>query len=194
MAHAAQVQFLKQMQEKFSDHIQGANVVEFGSFNVNGSLRGFFRDWKSWLGIDLNIGPCAANLGPPNATCNCVRGRSEIGCENPGPFPCVQIQTSTGSTGLPSASQDVIISSNHLEHDPDMEASIREAHRLLTPHGLFIFSTVTKLVRPHELWTTKHYNAIWAEDLDAILSPHFPDVTRVAWTRDLEDIQGWARK
>lgn len=89
------------------------DVLEVGSYNMNGSPREIFSDarFHSYLGIDLNEGPGV------DAVMDCHRLR------------------------LPSASVDVVVDAERLEHDTDFFASYREIHRVLRPGGHVIATT-----------------------------------------------------
>lgn len=186
--HAKQAEFLEQMGKDLWPYVSGGNVAEFGSFNVNGSLRHFFPGWKLWIGIDLNEPECWGGKGHP---CDCGDREPQTKL-----FPCVQMLGDTANLSLPDESFDVVISSNHLEHDPSWEESIREAHRILQPGGVFVLSTVTPVVKPHELWTTGHYNDFYADDINAVLHETFirEHIHWVSDAKNVEDIQVWARK
>lgn len=56
MAHNAQAVFFKQVRKKFPEKFEWANVLEVGSLNINGSVRGLFNNCN-YVGCDLGIGP-----------------------------------------------------------------------------------------------------------------------------------------
>lgn len=66
MAHAAQMQFVAYVKQRFPEHFNGASVLEIGSMNINGTVRPFFEDCR-YTGLDIVPGPgvdivCPAHL------------------------------------------------------------------------------------------------------------------------------------
>jgi SAM-dependent methyltransferase len=55
MAHAQQLNFIGSVNAKFPNHFTKQKVLEIGSYNVNGSVRPFFKDCD-YLGIDVAEG------------------------------------------------------------------------------------------------------------------------------------------
>jgi SAM-dependent methyltransferase len=56
--HTANFAFLQHCDTKYSNIISNASVIEFGSFNVNGTSRDILKNYNSWVGIDWRNGPC----------------------------------------------------------------------------------------------------------------------------------------
>jgi len=55
MAHQAQKDFFIKVKEKFPQHFKGVNVIDFGSRNINGSLKELF-EVSNYIGIDIHEG------------------------------------------------------------------------------------------------------------------------------------------
>ena len=55
MAHGQQQSFCKDVSRKFDSHFKGARVLEIGSLNINGTVRGFFKDCD-YTGVDIHSG------------------------------------------------------------------------------------------------------------------------------------------
>jgi SAM-dependent methyltransferase len=85
------------------------SILEIGSYDVNGSLRGFKAPTSSWLGVDLENGPGV-----------------DIVTEKGGPLP------------FADSTFDLVISSSVLEHDPAFWISIPEMARVMKSSG-FIY-------------------------------------------------------
>lgn len=57
MAHPQQQQFIQRVKELYPDSFTAKSVTEFGSLNLNGTVRDFFTDCK-YTGVDLIEGSC----------------------------------------------------------------------------------------------------------------------------------------
>ena len=55
MAHPEQHNFFLKVREKFPNKFKNVNVLDFGSLDVNGSLKDLFEDSK-YIGIDIHEG------------------------------------------------------------------------------------------------------------------------------------------
>lgn len=53
MAHNEQKQFIQKTKDHFPEFFDGVSVVEIGSLNINGTVRDFFTNPKSYVGLDL---------------------------------------------------------------------------------------------------------------------------------------------
>lgn len=80
-------------------------VVEFGSYNVNGSLRPIFNEHCEYIGIDMS------------------------------PGPGVDIVCSGEKTPFETGSVDVVLSSSNFEHDDCFWMTFLEMCRILKPGG-----------------------------------------------------------
>jgi len=56
MAHRQQLQFIQSVSEHLSDDFSGKNILEIGSYDVNGSIRQYFTS-ANYVGVDLTEGP-----------------------------------------------------------------------------------------------------------------------------------------
>lgn len=56
MSHAEQQAFFGRTARRFPDHFSGARVLEVGSLDINGSIRGWFADCD-YTGVDVAGGP-----------------------------------------------------------------------------------------------------------------------------------------
>lgn len=57
MAHECQMQFVESVKQKFPDFFTNKRVLEVGSYNVNGTVRVFFKECD-YTGIDVTPGDC----------------------------------------------------------------------------------------------------------------------------------------
>lgn len=55
MAHKAQMEFIKSVRKRFKPFFKKSRVLEIGSYNVNGSVRKFFKNC-AYTGIDVAPG------------------------------------------------------------------------------------------------------------------------------------------
>lgn len=53
MAHNEQRQFIQKTKDHFPEFFNNVQVIEVGSLNINGTVRDFFTEPKSYLGLDL---------------------------------------------------------------------------------------------------------------------------------------------
>ena len=87
------------------------DVLEVGSFDMNGSPRKLFPPFPKYIGIDLHPGP----------------GVDQV-------MDCHKLR-------FPSERFGVVIDAERLEHDTDFFESYREIHRVLRPGGHVIVTT-----------------------------------------------------
>lgn len=90
--------------------IRGARILEVGSYDVNGSIRGLFPAASEFVGVDLTDGP----------------GVDVVGYGH-------QIDH-------PDATYDVTLSGECFEHDPHWSQTFRNMVRLTRPGGLVAFT------------------------------------------------------
>lgn len=57
MAHESQMNFIESVRQRFPSYFTNARVLEVGSYNVNGTVRVFFKDCD-YTGIDVTPGDC----------------------------------------------------------------------------------------------------------------------------------------
>lgn len=60
--HVANKIFWKYIAEEFSDYFN-EDIIEFGSYNVNGTIRDYFKNYKRYIGVDWRSGPCVDVVG-----------------------------------------------------------------------------------------------------------------------------------
>lgn len=56
--HPSNVAFWQYCNTKYSNIISDASVIEFGSFNINGTVRDILQNYRNWVGVDWRNGPC----------------------------------------------------------------------------------------------------------------------------------------
>jgi SAM-dependent methyltransferase len=94
--------------------ISGARVLEIGSYDVNGSLRGLFATAAEYTGVDLKEGPGV----------DLVAFGHEI--------------------DAPDGSYDVTLSGECFEHDPHWQDTFVNMARMTRPGGLVAFSCASR--------------------------------------------------
>ena len=55
MSHTAQLNFVERLSKEFPEHFNKAKVIEIGSLDINGSVRGYFADCE-YIGVDVGEG------------------------------------------------------------------------------------------------------------------------------------------
>jgi len=60
--HASNGIFWKHVSVRFSEYFN-ENILEFGSYNINGTIRDYFNSHKIYIGIDWRSGPCVDVVG-----------------------------------------------------------------------------------------------------------------------------------
>jgi hypothetical protein len=97
----------------------GLRVIEFGSRDVNGSIRDHFKTAGSYLGVDILPGP-GVNLIRDAATFD------ELGIR-----------------------ADVVVCCEMLEHAKDPAAVCEAAYNTLVAGGMFIVTAANEIRKPH---------------------------------------------
>ena len=107
---------------------------------IHQSVEAFFRDHRESLSgrtvLDFGSGE-----SPYERMARAIGVKllaADIGPQSPGVIP---IDPATGRAALPDQSVDAVLSTQVLEHVPDVQAYLREAFRLLKPGGLLFCST-----------------------------------------------------
>ena len=62
MSHKEQIDFFLMLKQKFPQMFSEVDVLEIGSLDINGSIRGLF-DAKTYIGVDLDNGPSVDVVG-----------------------------------------------------------------------------------------------------------------------------------
>jgi SAM-dependent methyltransferase len=110
VSHPEQLGFFGLVEEANRRLIEGARVVEIGSYDVNGSVRDIFGTSREYIGVDLREGPG------------------------------VDMVAFGHELDLPDASFDVAISGECLEHDPYWVKTILNMCRMTRSGGLVAFT------------------------------------------------------
>jgi SAM-dependent methyltransferase len=132
------------------------DVLEFGSLDINGSIRGIFTPYaKSYLGVDMQTG----------------HG--------------VDVVADASTFDAEGTLYDVIVSAEVFEHTPVWRQIIDNSHRLLKPNGLFIATMAGTGRPPHSavdgggLRDWEHYENISEEELQSAMTGFDPCVVNV---------------
>lgn len=114
--HDGAFQFIANAATAFTEPIA---VIEFGSRNVNGSVRRLFPTAHSWLGIDVT------------------------------PGPDVQLVLDAHHAARIGVAFDLVVCCEMLEHDPDPQASLAAAWDVLRPGGVLLLTAAAPERTPH---------------------------------------------
>jgi SAM-dependent methyltransferase len=152
--------------------IPGARVLEIGSRDINGAVRGLFRDCAEYVGVDVNPGPGVDVVGD---FCELYSADSN------------------------AATFDIVVCTEVLEHYKYPSNLIYHAHYLLKPNGAFIVTCASEVRPPHsaqgeawELQPGEYYGGITLEWMEKALSK-FATSRATSQRFDL-DIYGFAQK
>lgn len=119
MAHTQQANFCRSVRDAFPKFFSGVLVLDIGSLDINGNNQFLFSEDCLYLGVDVALG------------------------KN------VDIVTPGHLLNLPSATFDVIISTECLEHDRYYIQTLQNIERLLKPGGLFLMTCATTGRKEH---------------------------------------------
>ena len=109
MAHTEQHTFFQEASHRFSEYFLNATkILEVGSQNINGTIRGFFPNATNYLGIDLGEGSCVDWVVPGELI------------------------------ELPDAWADIVISTECFEHCKDWDKAFINMIRISKPGGLVL--------------------------------------------------------
>ncbi|WP_052915644.1 class I SAM-dependent methyltransferase [Mycobacterium haemophilum] len=114
MSHPEQVGFFQAVVEANKTLIDGASVLEMGSYDVNGNVRSVFAAAGRYVGVDLVAGP----------------GVDVVGFGH--------------QVDHPDGSYDVTISGECFEHDPQWRETFLNMVRMTRPGGLVVFSCASR--------------------------------------------------
>lgn len=112
MAHREQLDFVRSVRDLYPRRFRRVNVLEFGSRDVNGSIRQFF-DGCLYLGIDAVAGPGVDIV-------------------------CAAADAESAVQAVAGGEWHVVATCEMLEHDPDWKRSVEVMLSMLTPGGLFV--------------------------------------------------------
>ena len=113
MAHREQQLFVQAVKASFPSFFKGGRIVEIGSLDINGTVRGFFEQPTEYIGVDLGPG----------------RG-VDVVCEG---------QDYDGDAN----SFDVAISVECFEHNPHWQATFLNMVRMVRDEGLVVMTCAT---------------------------------------------------
>ncbi|KQU69429.1 bifunctional 2-polyprenyl-6-hydroxyphenol methylase/3-demethylubiquinol 3-O-methyltransferase UbiG [Phycicoccus sp. Root101] len=110
MSHPEQLAFFRLCADANRDLTASANVLEIGSYDVNGSVRAMFSTAGQYCGVDLVDGPGVDRIGYGH-----------------------EVDDLDGSW-------DIALSAECFEHDPHWRATLANMVRLTRPGGLVVVS------------------------------------------------------
>ncbi len=110
MAHTEQRNFIQHVKDNFPKSFENVDVLEVGSLNINGTVRDFFMNPKSYIGLDLMEGKDVDVICP---------GNEYNGADN---------------------SFDTVISTECFEHDKNWVMTFLNMHRMVKVGGLVVFT------------------------------------------------------
>lgn len=149
MAHIQQRNFIQKVKNQFPGFFFEPHVIEIGSLNINGTVRDFFSDPTSYLGLDLIEGKDVDLVCPGN-----------------------EFQSN-------DKEYDVAISTECFEHDKHWIETFLNMHRLVHEGGLVVFTCAstgrhehgTTRTSPQDSPATTDYyhNVSMKEFMDAII-------------------------
>lgn len=114
MSHLEQVGFFAALAEANASLIDGAAVLEVGSYDVNGGIRHLFSRAAKYVGVDLAVGPG------------------------------VDIVAYGHELDHPDGSYDITLSGECFEHDPHWRETFLNMVRMTRPGGLVAFSCASR--------------------------------------------------
>lgn len=145
MAHPAQQQFFAEITKRFEDICHAPiKVLEVGSQNINGTVRGHFPSATEYLGVDIGRG-------------------QDVDWVVPGEL-----------LQLPDAWADIVVTTECLEHCEMWEQVFLNMIRMLRPAGLFIMTCASTGRATHGTldseeysspFTTSYYRNLGADDI-----------------------------
>ena len=114
MAHIEQIEFFKAVAAVNPSLIDGARVLEIGSYNVNGSIRDYFSSAAQYIGVDLTEGPGVDVVGYGHV-----------------------LDYTDGSF-------DITLSGECFEHDPHWRDTFTNMVRMTKPGGMLVFTCASR--------------------------------------------------
>jgi hypothetical protein len=111
MAHQEQKEFFMRLRQSLTSHFtEATRVLEVGSQDINGTVRGFFPNAREYLGIDLGIAKCVDWVIPGELI------------------------------ELPNGWADVTVSTECFEHCRKWDQVMTNMIRITKPHGLLVIT------------------------------------------------------
>lgn len=118
--HASIQVWVSQVREQHPSHFaEGVRVLEYGSRNINGGVRGYFPAPGEYVGIDYH------------------------------PGPGVDVEGVAHEYTHPVGEFDVVITTETLEHDPYWRETLEHAVRNLRSGGLLVMTCAGPRRPPH---------------------------------------------
>lgn len=114
VSHLESIAFFRLVAEANASLVDGASVLEVGSFDVNGGIRGVFSAARDYTGVDL--------------------------CEGPG----VDVVSPGHELSNPDGSFDITLSTECFEHNPFWRETFVNMIRMTRPGGLVVFSCASR--------------------------------------------------
>lgn len=110
MAHREQLRFIQNFRDELLGDISNVDILEIGSYDVNGTIRKIFQKCMSYEGADLTPGPGVDIVGSGH-----------------------EIQR-------PDESFDLTLSCECFEHNPFWVQTFDNMHRMTRPDGLMVIT------------------------------------------------------
>ena len=114
VSHPEQLAFFEAVVATNPTFVHGSNVLEIGSYDVNGSMRRHFRDAADYTGVDLM------------------------------PGPGVDVVAYGHEISAPDGHYDVALSGECFEHDPHWSETFANMIRLTRPGGIVAFTCASR--------------------------------------------------
>lgn len=166
--HREPEQFVAAVKRQVPDYFSGKKVLEVGSLDINGSVRGFFTDCQ-YTGIDLGEG----------------KGVDVVAHV-------------TDYHRLDDGEFDAIVSTETLEHDHAWAKSLTAMYRLLKPNGLLLVTCAAPNRPEHGTmrtgsadaspFTADYYRNISVEDFAAVLPANLFSKSYLGYRGDKDDL------
>lgn len=114
MSHMAQMRFVMQTMGQFPDAFMENKVLEVGSLNINGSVRGFFFNAHEYIGCDVGAGPGVDLVCPGE------------------------------DLTFPDSHFDTSITTECFEHNPNWVDTFKNMHRMTRDGGLIVMTCASE--------------------------------------------------
>lgn len=163
MSHPEQLAFFELISTANAELVSGGRVIEIGSYDVNGTVRGLFSGAAEYVGVDLIEGPGV--------------DRVSYGHE---------VADSDGT-------YDVAISGECFEHDPYYSKTFTNMIRLTRPGGVVAFTCASRGRPEHGTRRTlaKDSPGTQAEELDYYRNVTAEDFSKADLERDFSSWGFW---
>lgn len=164
--HGTVMDFVKGVHERFLWQTPLAKVVEVGSHDDNGSVRGIFARATRYVGCDTRAGKGV------DVVCSAL----DLAAREPG-------------------EADVVVSTEALEHDRDWRATARAMVVLARPGGLIVATCASVRRQPHSAFQNgaptpgEYYGNVSREDLVDAFVGAGAEVVEVNLVRNDMDLQ-----